>query len=99
EQLLAKIAGSVAVAPLNILSADVFPRCDHIVLNVFSLCDTNGRAVSDQHEVHTVESILHKALEQERFEFGPLIEKTRRETRRALAPQIDFPTRIAIDNK
>jgi [protein-PII] uridylyltransferase len=99
EQLLAKIAGSFAVAPLNILSADVFPRGDHITLNVFRVCDTNGRAVSDQHELHRVEKVLRTALEHEQFEFAPLIEKTRRETRRRLFPQIDFPSRIAIDNK
>jgi [protein-PII] uridylyltransferase len=99
EQLLAKIAGSFAVAPLNILSADVFPRGDHIALNVFRVCDANGRAVTDQHEFDTVEKTLRRALEHERFEFGPLIEKTRKETRQRFSPQIEFPTRIAVDNK
>src|SRR5206468_338756 len=32
ERLLAKIAGSFSVVPLNILSADVFPRGDNVVL-------------------------------------------------------------------
>src|SRR5438094_6905489 len=32
EQLLAKIAGSFSVVPINILSADVFPRGDNVVL-------------------------------------------------------------------
>jgi [protein-PII] uridylyltransferase len=99
EQLLAKIAASFAVAPLNILSADVFPRSDHIALNVFRVCDTNGDAVTNEHEFHTVENILCRALEHQRFEFGPLIEKMRRGTWRSLTPQIDFPIRIAIDSK
>jgi [protein-PII] uridylyltransferase len=99
EQLLAKIAGSFAVAPLNILSADIFPRGDHIALNVFRVCDTNGHAVSDQNAFDTVEKILRRALEHEDFDFAPLIEKTRRETRQHLRPQIEFPTSIAIDNK
>ncbi|HYY13891.1 MAG TPA: [protein-PII] uridylyltransferase [Chthoniobacterales bacterium] len=99
EQLLAKIAGSFAVVPLNILRADVYPRGDHIALNVFCVCDTNSCAVADQHEFQTVENVLRRALEHDQFEFAPLIEKARRETRRHLTAQIDFPTRIAIDNK
>jgi [protein-PII] uridylyltransferase len=99
EQLLAKIAGAFAVAALNILSADVFPRADHIALNIFRVCNTNGHAVTDEHELRIVENVLRRALEHEGFEFTPLIEKTRRETRQRLAPQLDFPTRIAIDNK
>src|SRR5213596_2613549 len=43
ERLLAKIAGSFAVVPLNILSADVFSRGDNLVLAIFRVCDTNAR--------------------------------------------------------
>ncbi|PYL69097.1 MAG: [protein-PII] uridylyltransferase [Verrucomicrobia bacterium] len=73
ERLLAKVAGSLSVVPLNILSADVFPRADNVVL-------------------------VQRALEDESFHFLPLIEKAKRQSR-GLAPAIEFPTRIAIDNK
>src|SRR5881296_3602454 len=46
ERLLAKIAGSFSVVPLNILSADVFPRVDNVVLGVFRMCDTKARPVT-----------------------------------------------------
>src|SRR5207245_10357806 len=45
ERLLAKVAGSFSVLPLNILSADVFPRGDNVVLGIFRVCDTNARPV------------------------------------------------------
>src|SRR6059036_849691 len=35
ERLLARIAGSFSVVPINILSADVFPRGDNVVLGIF----------------------------------------------------------------
>ena len=98
ERLLAKIAGSFAVVPLNILSADIFPRGDNVVLSVFRVCDTNARPVTNPRDFQLVEQTLRRALEDETFDFLPGIEKAKRQTRR-LAPGIEFPTRIAIDNK
>ena len=98
ERLLAKIAGSFAVVPLNILSADVFSRGDNLVLAVFRVCDTNARPVTNPRDFALVEQTLRRALEDETFDFLPGIEKAKRQTRR-LAPGIEFPTRIAIDNK
>jgi [protein-PII] uridylyltransferase len=98
ERLLAKVAGSLSVVPLNILSADVFPRGDNVVLGVFRVCDTNARPATDPRDFTLVEQTLRRALEDESFHFLPLIEKAKRQSRR-LAPAIEFPTRIAIDNK
>src|SRR5213083_2194351 len=98
ERLLAKIAGSVSVVPLNILSADVFPRGDNTVLGVFRVCDTKAQPVSSPRDFELVEQTLRRALEDESFEFAPSIEKAKRSSRRA-AVGIEFPTRIAIDNK
>ena len=47
---------------------------------------------------HIVEQTLRRALENESFDFLPSIEKAKRQSRR-LAPAIEFPTRITIDNK
>jgi [protein-PII] uridylyltransferase len=98
ERLLAKIAGSFSVVPLNILSADVFPRGDNVVLSIFRVCDANGRPATHPRDLQLVEQTLRRALEDESFDFLPLIEKAKRQSRR-LAPAIEFPTRIAIDNK
>ena len=98
ERLLAKVAGSLSVVPLNILSADVFPRADNVVLAVFRVCDTNAHPATDPRDFKLMEQTLQRALEDESFDFLALIEKAKRQSRR-LAPAIEFPTRIAIDNK
>src|SRR5437763_838513 len=98
ERLLAKVAGSFSVVPLNILSADIFPRGDNVVLCVFRVCDTKARPVTHQRDFTLVEQTLRRALEDESFDFLPLIEKAKRQSHR-LTTGIEFPTRIAIDNK
>src|SRR5256886_7488774 len=58
ERLLAKIAGSFSVVPLNILSADVFPRGDNAALGVFRVCDTKAQPVSNPLDFKLVEQTL-----------------------------------------
>src|SRR6184192_389371 len=98
ERLLAKVAGSFSVVPLNILSADVFPRGDNVVLSIFRVCDTKARPVTHRRDFELVGRALQRALEDERFDFLPLIEKAKRQSR-SVVSGIEFPTRIAIDNK
>ena len=98
-QLLAKIAGSFSVVPINILSADIFPRGDNVVLGVFRVCSTKAHAVTDPREFELVEQTLRRALEDENFDFLPLIEKAKRQSYHRIAPGIEFPTRIVVDNK
>jgi [protein-PII] uridylyltransferase len=99
ERLLAKISGSFSVAPVNILSADIFPRGDNVVLSVFRVCDTKAGAVTDPRAFEMVDQTLRNALDDENFDFLPLIEKAKRQSRSRLAPTIEFPTRIAMDNE
>jgi [protein-PII] uridylyltransferase len=98
ERLLAKIAGSFSVVPLNILSADIFQRADNLMLGVFRVCDPKARPVTHQRDFALVEQTLHQALEDQSFDFLPLIEKAKRQSHR-LTTGIEFPTHIAIDNK
>jgi [protein-PII] uridylyltransferase len=97
ERLLAKVAGSFSVVPLNILSADIFLRGDNVMLGVFRVCETKARPVTHQRDFALVEQTLRRALEDESFDFLPLIEKAKRQSHR-LASGIEFPTRIVIDN-
>ena len=98
QHLLASIAGAFAVASINILSADIFIRGDNLALEVFRVCDQKLGAVTDPHEIATVESILRTALQEERFHFNPLLASVRRKVATG-SPEIDFPTRISIENK
>jgi [protein-PII] uridylyltransferase len=76
----------------------VFPRGDNVVIGIFRVCDTKARPVTNLRDFELVEKTLQRALEDESFDFLPLIEKAKRQSRR-LASGIEFPTRITIDNK
>jgi [protein-PII] uridylyltransferase len=98
SQLLSRIAGSLSVVHLNILSADVFTRGDHLVLDVFRVCNTRFEAVTDEREIGQVEKRLKQALEEEQFDFTPQLEKAMKRRGFHLSEEIDFPTRISVDN-
>ncbi|MDP9254772.1 MAG: [protein-PII] uridylyltransferase [Verrucomicrobiota bacterium] len=98
RQLLAKIAGSFSVVPINILSADIYTRGDSLVLDVFRVCNTESQAVTNNDERAHVEATLENALTNEGFDFSPLIGEARK-NRYRLAQEIDFPTRTSVDNK
>ena len=99
QQLLAKIAGSLAVVPLNILSADIYTRGDNVVLDIFRVCDARNRAVTDPRDHALVEMTLRHSLTTENFDFGPPLERARQKLPKRLGREIDFPTRIRVDNK
>jgi [protein-PII] uridylyltransferase len=100
QELLAKIAGSFAVVPLNILSADIYTRGDNVVLDIFRVCDPKFRAVTDRRDQALVESTLRQALADENFDFGPLLDQARRSIPKKRASHgMDFPTRITVENK
>src|SRR5207245_9329891 len=62
ERLLAKVAGSFSVVPLNILSADVFPRGDNAVLGVFRLCVALCCPTSDPGHFRLMEQSLQRVM-------------------------------------
>ncbi|MGH8092951.1 MAG: [protein-PII] uridylyltransferase [Chthoniobacterales bacterium] len=98
QHLLASIAGAFAVASLNILSADIFTRGDNLALDVFRVRNEKLGPVTSEAEIATVESKLSLALKDERFDFAPLLAEVRRRNSRRV-PEINFPTRIRIENK
>jgi [protein-PII] uridylyltransferase len=99
QELLAKIAGSFAVVPLNILSADIYTRGDNVVLDIFRVCDPGFRAVTDKRDQALVEFTLRESLASENFDFAPLLERARRRIARDSRHGMDFPTRITVENK
>jgi [protein-PII] uridylyltransferase len=63
------------------------------------VCDTKAGAVTDPRAFELVEQTLRSALEDDSFDFRPLIEKAKRQSRPQRAPGIEFPTRISMDNE
>jgi [protein-PII] uridylyltransferase len=100
KELLAKIAGSFSTAQLNILSADVFTREDSLVIDIFRVCNTNFEAVTDEKCIALVEKNLTQALGEEDYDydFAPLLKKAMKKSGNYLVQELDFPTRIIIDN-
>ena len=99
RELLARIAGSFACVQLNILSADVFTRGDNLVFDIFRVCNTKFEAVDDTRDQAQVEKLLAQSLEAEEYDFTPHLKKAKRRRPFSLSQQLDFPTRIAIDNE
>jgi [protein-PII] uridylyltransferase len=98
QHLLASIAGAFAVASVNIMSADIFIRGDNLALDVFRVRNQKMGPVTDPAEIAAVASLLRTALQEERFNFDPLLASVRQKAA-AGSPEIDFPTRISIENK
>ena len=96
--LLSRIAGSLSVAGFNILSADAFTRTDSLVLDIFRVCTRDFEAVTDPEAMEAAEKVLRTALENEVFDFAPLLNRSIGKRGFQLSEALDFPTRISIDN-
>jgi [protein-PII] uridylyltransferase len=63
------------------------------------VCDTKFRAVTDKRDHALVETALRNALAQENFDFAPLLDRARKMVKRASRGEMDFPTRVTVENK
>ncbi len=98
QHLLETIAGTLAVASIHILSADIFIRGDHLVLGVLRVRDRKLRPVTDPRALALVESTLRAQLASVVCDFAPLLAGVGRKSTKG-PTEIDFPTRITIENK
>lgn len=98
RELLARIAGSFSSSGLNILSADVYTRGDSLVLDFFRVCTTTYEAVTDEREMRGVEKRLAAVLAGDDYDFSSNVEKQKKRRGWHLSQELDFPTRISIDN-
>ena len=96
-ELLARIAGALSAAELNILSADIFTRDDGIVLDKFRVTTPRYEAVEHPVDLRKVERLLNSALAVEHYDFSAELTKVRG---RLLAPResASFPPRVWFDN-
>ncbi len=99
--LFSKICGALASAELNVLRARIYTRGDHVVLDIFDVCDREHRAVTEDRAVKTSEAAIQNALTyQQHLDFPELLARLR--TNRRVEPRIrevTIPTVIEFDNE
>lgn len=72
--LVAKIAGAIACAEMNIKNAFVYTRYDHVVLDLFQVNDHKGRHITDKKYLLKMEGYLAQSLEAlEPLDLGELL--------------------------
>src|SRR3954464_2254694 len=62
QGLLAKVAGYISALRLNVVRAEVYTRSDNIVLDVFWLCDSAHRHISDPERLRQLAFLLEGGL-------------------------------------
>ncbi len=96
--LLARISGALAAESINILSADLFQRSDHLVLDIFRVCTTNLSAVTSRSAKQRVEIAVRAAFVGQVFDFAPAIAKSRRSVPGYDEVMAEIPQRVHINN-
>jgi [protein-PII] uridylyltransferase len=99
--LFSKICGAFASAELNVLRANVYTRGDHVVLDVFDVCNKDLAAVTDQRAIQTAEGMLERMLSnRETINFTDVLGRLR--AGRGITPRIRevrIPTVVEFDNE
>jgi [protein-PII] uridylyltransferase len=99
--LFSKICGSFASAELNILRANIYTRGDHVVLDMFDVCDKTLAAVTDQRSIQIAEGMLERMLsDREHVQFADVLKRLR--MIRGPVPairEVHIPTVISFDNE
>jgi len=93
--LLAKAAAALSAVRLNILQADVFTRADNIVLDRFTVIDSDGHQAATAKRMEEMTFLLEGALS-EPPRFASVWACSRH---KYLAPPGRFPPRIEFDNQ
>lgn len=97
-RLLEKIAGAFLAAQINILSADIFTRGDNLALDIFRVCTRQLTAVTNQRDIAKVEKGLQTALQEEDYDFTPLLNKDGRMLTYRISQEADLPTKITVED-
>jgi len=96
--LLARISGALAAQGINILSADLYQRGDHLVLDMFRVCNTNFAAVTNKSARQRVEQAVRDAFLKQTFDFTPDIASTRKAVPGYDEVMAEIPQRVFLNN-
>jgi [protein-PII] uridylyltransferase len=96
--LLARISGALSAQGINILSADLYQRGDHLVLDMFRVCNTNFAAVTNKSARLRVEEAVKNAFLNQKFDFTPDIASTRKAIPGYDEVMAEIPQRVFLNN-
>lgn len=97
--LLERLAGAFVASRMNILSADVFTRSDHAVIDIFRVCDLRRGPVTAERDKNQFATLLGKALQTDSFDFRPLFKAEPGMKFYRLSQEFDLPTRVVVENR
>jgi [protein-PII] uridylyltransferase len=97
--LLARISGALAAQGINILSADLYQRGDHLVLDMFRICNTNFAAVTNKSARQRVEQAVRDAFLQQDFDYAAAIASTRKAIPGFDEVMAEIPQRVLLNNE
>ncbi|MCS7048865.1 MAG: [protein-PII] uridylyltransferase [Verrucomicrobiae bacterium] len=99
--LFSKICGAFAYAGLNILRAQIYTRGDHVVLDIFDVCDRDLNAVTDRESMSAAEHMLQRMLTHREVISPDELLARIRATRPRLPrlEEVAIPTEIRFDNE
>lgn len=99
--LFSKICGSFALAHLNILSAHIYTRGDHVALDEFQVCDSQLGAVADEKAIQRANAVIERVLtNHETIDFHALLKRMRAAQHKIPGiREVTIPTLVLIDNE
>lgn len=98
EKVFSNLTGAFAACGISILSANIYTRTDHIVIDTFRVTTPQWEAVVKPRDQKAVRELIEKAFRSATFDFTPLIHATVRSPFAGLE-ELDFPTRITFDTQ
>lgn len=97
-RLLEKISGAFLTAGINILSADIFSRGDNLALDIFRVCDSRQKPVTNQKDIQRVQERLDDALMHREYDFSPFFGKESKLRSYRVSNEAELPSRVVVDN-
>jgi [protein-PII] uridylyltransferase len=92
--LFAKIAAAFALSGIQIIDAEIFTRSDHMVIDVFKVCDPDGRILSPSKKAAT-QKLLIEFLKSDNFDE---IHHRFLKAKRSISLDQFIPPKIYFDN-
>ncbi|MEM9443919.1 MAG: [protein-PII] uridylyltransferase [Verrucomicrobiota bacterium] len=97
-RLFSRISGALAIAGLDILSADILTRQDEVVIDTFSVCTDQKQAVTHAIDFKNFEETVTAILANPEYAIDEPIQKARNKASYKRPDGLLIATKIDIDN-